>query len=65
LIMGSFRNVDLSAEPYNLGKPLQRIEESHKSDRRIVGLWDLRAMKLYVDERGMPLGCHGGFLVIY
>jgi len=56
--MGSFRNVDLSAEPYNLGKPLQRIEESHKSDRRIVGLWDLRAMKLYVDERGMPLGCH-------
>ena len=54
---GSYRPVDLSTHPYNLGPPEDKVDEINGKDQRIVGLWNLRKMKLFLDRHGQPLSC--------
>jgi len=51
---GSFRSIDLASSPYNLGSPVEKIDEV---DNRIVGLWKLSSLSLYRDATGVPLSC--------
>ncbi len=44
------RNVDVVP-------PEDKLDEINGNDRRIVGLWNLAKMKLFLDSRGQPLSC--------
>jgi hypothetical protein len=50
---GSYREVNLNLAPYSLGQPIEFVQEMS----RIVGLWDLRKIPLYLDEQGSILIC--------
>ena len=50
---GSYREVNLNIAPYFLGQPIEFVQEL----ARIVGLWDLRSIPLYLNEKGSILTC--------